>query len=96
MKKTARFDVSKKLKMRRKKIDEIDQKLLSLINHRLHIVSEIGKLKKGMGKKIYDPSREKEILKNLNLNNEGPLKERDLKKIFTTIIEVCRRSQYPD
>jgi chorismate mutase len=54
---------------------------------------EIGKIKKEMGKKIYDPRREKEILDRLKRKNKGPLKEEDLKKIFTTIMKVCRRSQ---
>jgi 3-deoxy-7-phosphoheptulonate synthase/chorismate mutase len=54
---------------------------------------EIGKIKKEMGKKIYDPRREKEILDRLKRKNKGPLKEEDFKKIFTTIMKVCRRSQ---
>jgi chorismate mutase len=54
---------------------------------------EIGKIKKEMEKKIYDPRREKEILDRLKRKNKGPLKEEDLKKIFTTIMKVCRRSQ---
>ena len=46
-----------------------------------------------MGKKIYDPRREKKVLERLKLKNKGPLKEEDLKKIFTTIMKVCRKSQ---
>jgi len=57
------------------------------------MVLEIGKIKKEMGKKIYDRRREKEILDRLKRKNKGPLKEEDLKKIFTTIMKVCRRSQ---
>ena len=41
-----------------------------------------------MGKKIYDPGREKEVLERLKRKNKGPLKEEDLKKIFTTIMKV--------
>jgi len=89
--------LSQKLKNRRRKIDLIDRKLLPLLNQRLRIAQEIGKVKKQMGEKIYDPKREKEVLERLRLRlrlrNKGPLKEKDLEKIFRTIISVCRGVQ---
>jgi chorismate mutase len=93
MKKETQSDFLKKLEKKREGIDLIDQKLLILLNQRLCIVSEIKKIKEEMGKKIYDPKREKEVLKKLELKNKGPLKGEDLKKIFRTIIKVCRKSQ---
>jgi chorismate mutase len=93
MKKMIRSDLSNKLKEKRKKIDLIDRKLLTLLNQRLRIALGGGKIKKEMGKKIYDPRREKEILRTLHLRNRGPLTEEGLKKIFATIIKVCRQSQ---
>lgn len=93
MKKGVRSQSLQTLKERRKQIDVIDQKLLSLLNRRLSIALEIGKIKKEMGEKIYNPKREDEILKRLNLKNRGPLKEEDLKKIFKKIMVVCRKSQ---
>ena len=93
MKKEVRSHLSRKLIKRRKELDLINQKLLTLLNQRLRITLEIGKVKKEMGKKIYDTEREKEILDRLKRKNRGPLKEKDLKKIFTTIMKVCRQSQ---
>ena len=93
MKNETQFDSSKKLGKKRKEIDLIDQKLLMLLNERLHIALEIGKIKEGMGKKIYDFKREREVLERLKRKNKGPMKEEDLKKIFTTILKVCRKSQ---
>jgi chorismate mutase/prephenate dehydratase len=95
MNKIARFDLPKELKNRRRKIDLIDQKLLSLLNQRLRIALEIGKIKKQMGTKTYDPKREKEVLERLRLRlrDKGPLKEDDLEMIFRTIIRVCHRGQ---
>jgi chorismate mutase len=86
-------NLSQRLRDRRRKIDLIDRKLLPLLNQRLRIALEIGKIKKQMGTRIYDPKREKEILEKLSLRNRGPLNEDDLKKIFATIIKVCRQSQ---
>ena len=83
----------KKLEGKRRRIDLLDQKLLALLNQRLRVALEIGKTKKGMGKEIYDPGREKKVLEKLKLRNRGPFKEQDLIKIFRTIMKVCRQSQ---
>jgi chorismate mutase/prephenate dehydratase len=93
MKKEVQSDLSQKLKKKRKEINLLDLKLLTLLNQRLRMALEIGKIKKEMGKKIYDPKREKEVLERLKQKNKGLLKEEDLKKIFTTIMKVCRKSQ---
>jgi chorismate mutase len=93
MKKMGQSDLLQELKKKRKEIDLIDQKLLILLNQRLCIAREIGKIKKEMGKKIYDPEREKEILEKLKIKNKGPMKEEDLKKVFNIIIKVCRKFQ---
>jgi chorismate mutase len=93
MKKEIRSGLSLKLIKKRKELDLINQKLLTLLNRRLRISLEIGKVKKGMGKKIHDTEREKEILDKLKRKNRGPLKDEDLRKIFTTIMKVCRQSQ---
>ncbi len=93
MEKEVRPHLSRKLIKRRKELDLINQKLLTLLNQRLRITLEIGKVKEEMGKKIHDTEREKEILDRLKRKNRGPLKEEDLKKIFMTIIKVCRQSQ---
>ena len=89
----ARSDLSQRLKRNRKKIDLIDRKLLKLLNQRLHVALEIGKIKKEMREKVYDPKREKEVLRRLKIKNRGPLKEKDLEKVFRTIMKVCRRVQ---
>jgi len=93
MKKIAQSDLSKKLQRKRKEIERVDRKLLSLLNHRLRVALECGKIKKEMGKKTYDPKREKEVLERLRIINRGPLNQEDLEKIFKTIISVCRKSQ---
>jgi chorismate mutase-like protein len=93
MKKVAQVYLSRKLQEKRKKIDLIDRKILNLINQRVGVALDIGKVKKEMGEKIYDPKREKEVLETLRIKNKGPLKEKELKKIFKTIMGVCRKSQ---
>ena len=74
-------------------MDSLDRILLTLLNQRLRITLRIGKIKKGIGRKIHDPEREKEILERLQRKNKGPLNEEDLKEIFGTIMKVCRQCQ---
>ncbi len=92
MDKETRSDLEK-LKEKRRRIDLLDQKLLMLLNQRLQVVLEIGKIKKRIGKKTYDPGREAEILQRLKQKNKGPVKEKDLIKIYKVIMKACRQSQ---
>ncbi|MGB9627193.1 MAG: chorismate mutase [Thermodesulfobacteriota bacterium] len=85
--------LTRSLKRKRKEIDLIDQKLLTLLNQRLRTALKIGRIKREMGKKIYDPQREKEVLKRLGQKNRGPLKEKDMKKIFRLIMKIYRGYQ---
>ena len=93
MKRVVRSHLSERLIKRRKELDVINQKLLTLLNRRLRISLDIGRVKKEMGKKIHDAEREREILDGLNRKNRGPLKEEDLRRIFKMIMKVCRQSQ---
>lgn len=81
------------LKEKRRTIDRLDRQLVILLNQRLRVALQVGKIKKRMGEKIYDPSREKEILTRLEVKNRGPLTNQDLIKIFRMIIKICRASQ---
>ena len=81
------------LKKKRKKIDLIDQKLLTLLNQRLRHALEIGKIKQEVEEKVYDPRREREVLRRLKLKNKGPLKRENVEELFKTIMKVCRKSQ---
>ncbi|MHC4423441.1 MAG: chorismate mutase, partial [Planctomycetota bacterium] len=46
----------------RNRIDELDDKIVKLLNERARVVVEIGKLKSKSGGQIYAPDREKEVL----------------------------------
>lgn len=80
----------------RQKIDEIDDKLLDLINQRLGYGQKIGQIKKKTGKKVLDRSREKEILDRLASNNTGPLSEDVIFHIFQVIMSASRDIQNPN
>ena len=43
----------------RQKIDELDRRMVDLLNQRAHAAREIGKLKRNTSMPIYEPHREK-------------------------------------
>ena len=75
----------------RNKIDEIDQKLVELLNERAHYADEIGKIKEQLGLEAYSPKREKEVLENILKYNKGPLNDLALRRLFERIIDESRK-----
>ncbi len=74
----------------RKKIDEIDEKLLELLNLRGELVKKIFEIKQQKNRPFFDPSREKKIVERLIKKNKGILKPEDLEVIMETILKVYR------
>jgi chorismate mutase len=77
----------------RKRIDEIDRRLVELLNERTSIVEEIGRTKRGAELPIYEPRRETQVFENITSHNGGPLTEDGLKRIFERIIDEMRKVQ---
>ncbi|MGI9102054.1 MAG: chorismate mutase [Terriglobales bacterium] len=77
----------------RKKIDDIDRRLVELLNERARYAQEIGKLKRGTSQPVYEPDREKQIHENIRRANQGPLHDRDLSGIYERLIDVMRTIQ---
>jgi chorismate mutase len=77
----------------RKKIDELDRKLVALLSERARAAVEIGKLKRNTSLPIYEPDRERLVFENVQNVNPGPLPGRDLVRIYERIIDVMRNIQ---
>ena len=77
----------------RKKIDELDRRLVDLLNERARAAREIGRLKRATQMPIYEPDREKIIFDNVAEANAGPLANNDLKQVYERIIDVMRKIQ---
>ncbi|HEY9582577.1 MAG TPA: bifunctional 3-deoxy-7-phosphoheptulonate synthase/chorismate mutase [Savagea sp.] len=73
------------LEQLRKEVDELNVKILDLINERTSLVKQIGKVKEKQGVNRYDPMREREMLNFLKEYNEGPLPNGILDEIFKGI-----------
>ena len=70
----------------RKRIDELDAKLVELLNERARVVVEIGKLKSKADTPIYAPDREKAVFERIIKANNGPLPDSTLKAIWRELM----------
>lgn len=77
----------------RRRMDEIDKKLVELLNERSQCALEVGKLKQAAGMPIYQPSRENEVLANAARNNQGPLSNAAIRRLFERIIDEARSAE---
>ena len=84
-------DTKDKLAELRKEIDSIDSQLLKLFNERAHRAIEIGIIKSDEHQEIYDPEREREIIKKMLEQNKGPLDEKAVIGLFQRLIDESRR-----
>ena len=70
----------------RKKIDELDCRLVQLLNERARVVVEIGKLKDKTAKPVYAPDREKQVFERIAQANKGPLPDKCLVAIWRELM----------
>lgn len=74
----------------RRRIDEIDRKLVELLNERSRCAMEIGRLKRAAQLPLYQPEREQEILTNVARANSGPLPDTAIRRLFERILDEAR------
>ena len=75
----------------RRKIDELDEMLVRLLNTRAACALEIGRVKKTAGLPVYQPTREAEVLSHVQSINPGPLDDAAVRRLFERIIDEARR-----
>jgi chorismate mutase len=77
----------------RKKIDDMDRRLVALLNERAAAAVEIGRLKRNTSLPVYEPERERVVIANVQQISCGPLTARDLAQIYERIMDVMRSIQ---
>jgi len=77
----------------RDRIDEVDLKILDLLNQRTRVVVEIGRVKQILSMPIYEPKREDDVFRNVTENNGGPLPPEAVRRVFERIIDEMRTVQ---
>src|SRR5512144_1865090 len=84
-----------KIQELRRKIDELDNKLVDLLNERARIVIEVGNIKKAEKLDFHSPSREREILERLSARNKGPFPQNTLKAVYHEILSSSLSLERP-
>lgn len=78
----------------RKKIDEVDQKIVELFEARMKLAVDIADYKRGVGKPIFDAEREEEKLKELKALTDNEFNKKAIADLFKQIMSMSRRLQY--
>ena len=86
-----------KIQPLRKKIDELDNKILHSLKERVEVCRAVGVIKQESGIAVRDPARENEVCKRINekatrLGLDGYQAER----VYREIIAMCRSVQESD
>lgn len=78
----------------RKKVDEIDEKILYFLKERVEVSKSIGAIKREHGIPIRDYPREDEVYaKVMRKASELELNPQEVKAIYKEIISMCSRAQ---
>src|SRR5882762_9440526 len=78
----------------RARMDEINLKILRLVSLRAGFATEIGRLKHSDGGQVYQPVRERAIIEKMIAENQGPLSDEQVKRIYVEIISACRALEH--
>lgn len=74
-------------------IDDLDRRIIALLNERTAVVEQIGRIKQELHLGIYEPKREDQVLENVLAHNQGPLPPDAVKRIFERIMDEMRTLQ---
>ncbi len=79
----------------REKIDKLDHQIVEILNERLSLATEIGKLKRSKGGQIYVAEREDAVLRKVGDLNQGPIKNEALQAIYREIMSAAIALEKP-
>ena len=81
----------------RDRINEIDERLQTLINERAQFAQQVGVAKGEVAQAVdyYRPEREAEVLRKVKERNEGPLRDEEMLRLFREIMSACLAQQEP-
>jgi chorismate mutase len=79
----------------RRKISDIDEKIIKLIDQRMEVSKEIFEAKRLEGREISDPEREKQVLRTAaDLAKERKLDADAIREIFVILIRMSLEKQH--
>ena len=80
----------------RERIDQLDRRILELLNERAQHVLQLAPLKRQNSIPVRAPEREEQVVHNLQGHNRGPLSDEAVRRIFEAIMKEMRAVQEGD
>ena len=77
----------------RKRIDRLDLQLLRLLNRRAQLALRVGRIKRQRRQPVFDPRRERVLLRQIVQANQGPLPKGSIHALFRIILRQSRKLQ---
>ncbi|HHT9133478.1 MAG TPA: prephenate dehydratase [Candidatus Avalokitesvara rifleensis] len=79
----------------RKQIDDLDSKIVKLLNDRAGIAQRIGEVKRQTSTEVYHPNREQQVYERVLSENKGPLPNDSLRAIYRELMAGSRALEKP-
>lgn len=79
----------------RKQIDDLDSRIVKLLNDRARIAQQIGEVKRQTSAEVYHPNREQQIYERVMSENKGPLPNDSLTAIYRELMAGSRALERP-
>jgi len=88
---------SAELRALRERIDDLDRRIVALLNERAALALEVGRAKTAAGRRaIRDLAREREVLIRVTLANDGPMPQADLLGLYRRLFAATRALEAAD
>ena len=68
-----------------------DRTVLDAVNARLRLVAELKRYKAETGLAFVDPEQERRLLDRLAAENDGPLSEEGVRRLFSELLALTKR-----
>lgn len=78
----------------REQLDGVDRQIVALFEQRMNLCGQVAESKRGTGKAVYDPEREKEKIAAVRGMTKNPFHELAVEELFTQLMAISRRYQY--
>ena len=78
----------------RRRIDDLDDKILALLDERAHVVSDVARSKRDANLPTYDPDRERQVLDRL-ASRAGRFPAEAIRAVYREVMSACLALQEP-
>ena len=77
----------------RQRIEEIDREIVRLLQERVQVAIDIGRIKSSNSLPVADQAWEEEVMAHVLNTPHAPLDSQSLETLFLWILTICRKAQ---